>query len=314
MSIGSSPSAVLVLTEKDSHRISFYDTTSGEQLASVALPDFPHEFVVDAGRRYAYAGHYGVRTSGDDGEGGASVMIVDLLARRLVGTIDCSPYRRLHGIAIDRCDRLHVLSEAANVLLRFERPRDGEAPIVVPSGGIKSHLFALAADGEWAYCSNLASQTVTRISPANPSVPPLAVAPGEKPEGLLLSADGRLLYVSNRNSDTLTAIETATMSVVASAPSRRDPARICRMRDGRLLIMHYDGRSISVVDPVTLAEIAHLPLAARPAAACIDPRTGHAFISVDSNQSLEIDLATMRIVAAIDTGREPDCCVVLSVN
>ena len=67
-------------------------------------------------------------------------------------------------------------------------------------------------------------------------------------------------------------------------------------------------------DPVTLAEIAHLPLAARPAAACIDPRTGHAFISVDSNQSLEIDLATMRIVAAIDTGREPDCCVVLSVN
>ena len=49
-----------MLTEKDSHRISFYDTTSGEQLASVALPDFPHEFVVDAGRRYAYAGHYGV--------------------------------------------------------------------------------------------------------------------------------------------------------------------------------------------------------------------------------------------------------------
>lgn len=311
MRAGPSPSAALMLIEKSAHCLSFYATDSGARLARIALPDFPHEFAVDPDRRYAYVGHYGAHTSADPGPGGAAVLVVDIARRALAGTIETEPYRRLHGLALDGRGRLHVLSEATGTLLTFPQPRAVGLPLVVPSGGGRSHLVAVSPDGGHAYCSNLESHTVTKIVPADPSVAPLVATPGDRPEGLLLSPDGRLLYVGNRGSNTLAVIDTATMVVVASAPARRDPTRLYRTRDGRLLVVNFADCSISVVDSETLAELAFLPVDGRPAAACIDPRTGHAFVSVDSDQSLEIDLDTMAIVSAIPTGREPDCCTVL---
>jgi YVTN family beta-propeller protein len=301
-----------MLIEKRDHCLSFYDTGSGERLARVALPDFPHEFAVDRDRRFAYVGHYGARTSADPGPGGAEVLVVDIARRALAGRIETEPYRRLHGLAVDVRGRLHVLSEAAGALLTFADPRPGASPVVVAAGGGRSHLVVISPDAAHAYCSNLESRTVTKIVPADPSVAPLVATPGDRPEGMLLSADGRRLYVGNRGSNTLAVIDTATMAVLASAPARPDPTRLYWMRDGRLLVANFADCSISVVDPATLAELAFLPVDGRPAAACIDPRTGHAFVSVDSDQSLEIDLDSMTIVSAIRTGREPDCCMVLT--
>jgi YVTN family beta-propeller protein len=301
-----------MLIEKSDHCLSFYDTESGERLARIALPAFPHEFAVDPGRHYGYVGHYGAHTSADPGAGGAEVLVIDIARRGLAGTIPCAPYRRLHGLAVDGRNRLHVLSEAGNALLTFGEPRLGEPPVIVPTGGRRSHLVTVSADGAHAYCSNLESRTVTKIAPADPSVAPLIATPGDRPEGLLLSPDGRLLYVGNRGSNTLAVVDTATMAVLASAPARLDPTRLYWMRNGRLLVANFADCSISVVDAETLAELAFLPVDGRPAAACIDPRTGHAFVSVDSDQSLEIDLDAMAIVSAIKTGREPDCCMVLT--
>ena len=59
----------LLLVEKCSHCFSTYDLASGERIASVALPDYPHEFVTDAANRFAYVGHYGVEHSGISGPG-----------------------------------------------------------------------------------------------------------------------------------------------------------------------------------------------------------------------------------------------------
>ena len=79
---------ILLLVEKCSHCFSYYDIDSGTRLHSVQLPDFPHEFVVDAAQRYAYIGHYGVETSGHLGAGGTSIFQIDIAARKLARTID----------------------------------------------------------------------------------------------------------------------------------------------------------------------------------------------------------------------------------
>jgi YVTN family beta-propeller protein len=300
-----------MLIEKSDHCLSFYDPDSGKRLARIALPAFPHEFAVDPDRHYAYVGHYGAHTSADAGAGGAEVLVVDITRRTLAGTIDCTPYRRLHGLAVDGRGRLHVLSEAAGTLLSFSRPRAGEPPAIVPSGGRRSHLVVVSPDGAHAYCSNLESRTVARIVPGDAAVAPVVVTPGDRPEGMLLSPDGRLLYVGNRGSNTLAVVDTATMAVLAVAPARPDPTRLYWTKAGRLLVVNFTDCSLSVVNAETLAELAFLPVEGRPAAACIDRRSGHAFVSVDSDQSLEIDLDTMTIVSAIPTGREPDCCMVL---
>lgn len=108
---GRAVAGTLVVVEKSGHAVAFHDVADGTLLGRVELDEYPHEMVIDSAGEHAYIGHYGVRMSGDPGVGGSSMFVVDLAARRLVRTIDLSPFNRLHGIAIDDRDRLYALGE-----------------------------------------------------------------------------------------------------------------------------------------------------------------------------------------------------------
>jgi YVTN family beta-propeller protein len=299
--------AILLLVEKCSHAFSYYDIDSGERIRSIPLPAYPHEFVIDSRRKYAYVGHYGVETSGHHGAGGHVVFVIDLETGEHVRNIDCSPYNRLHGMQMDEQGRLYVLSEEKATLLVFERPETaGAIDRAVPAGGIKSHLFALTRDGQRAFVMNLLSHTVTQVRPYDPCFAPLAVAPGNKPEGYCLSADESVLYVTNRLSNTIVMIDTASMAVTRSAPSQPDATRIYLARDGRLLVTNYGGRSLSVFDPATLDELAHVEAGARPIALSLHPERNWALVSLDDNRVGILDLDTLKFIRHIPTQLEPD--------
>ena len=298
---------VLLLVEKCSHSFSTYDLATGERIASVALPDYPHEFVIDSHCRYAYVGHYGVEHSGVAGPGGHSVFQIDIRASELVRTIDLSPYNRLHGLQIDAQDRLYALSEERSTLLVLDTPQTDAAPRrAVGSGGVKSHLLALSRDGQTAYCMNLLSHTVAKVRPWDPLAAPVLCQPGEKPEGCCLSADEQTLYVTNRWSNTLAAIDTASMTVKREAPSRNDPTRLYRYRDGRMLVTNYGERSLSIVDPDTLQELAHVPTEARAIALSFHPSRPLAYVSLDDDRVGLFNLETRAFESYIATQREPD--------
>jgi len=305
---------ILLLVEKCSHCFSYYDIESGERLHSIALEQFPHEFVVDAAKRYAYVGHYGVETSGHLGHGGTRIFQIDIAERRLARTIDIAPFNRLHGMQMDQQGRLYALSEERAQLVLLDHPETDTAPRrAVPTGGIKSHLFALTRDGQTAYVMNLLSHSVTKIRPHDATAAPVPCSPGEKPEGYALSADERTLYVSNRWSNTLAAIDTATMKVLREAPSREDPTRLYLYRDGRLVVTNYGERSLSVVDPASLRELARIPMEARPIALSFHPERPLAFVSQDNDQLGYFDMETLAFDRFIGTQREPDvsCAVQL---
>ncbi len=306
---------VLLLVEKCSHCFSYYDIDSGERLFSLGLPDFPHEFVVDSQSRYAYIGHYGVETSGHLGAGGTRIFQVDIAARTLARTIDIAPFNRLHGMQMDAQDRLFALSEDRAQLVVLDQPATDTAPRrAVPTGGIKSHLFALTRDGQTAFAMNLLSHTVTRIKPFDATVAPVACAPGEKPEGYALSADEQTLYVTCRWSNTLCAIDTATMQVKYQAPSRDDATRLYLYRDGRLVVTNYGARSLSVVDPATLRELAHIQMDARAIALSFHPTRALAFVSQDNDQLGYLNMETLQFDRWIPTQREPDVSRVVSLS
>lgn len=298
---------ILLLVEKCSHCFSYYDIESGDRLASVSLPDFPHEFVTDADNRYAYVGHYGVETSGHLGHGGTQVFQIDIAARKLHRVIDLAPYNRLHGMQMDERGRLYALSEDRATLLTLDQPATDSAPRrAVSTGGIKSHLFALARSGEYAYAMNLLSHTVTKIKPHDATFAPVACSPGDKPEGYALSEDEKTLYVTNRWSNTLAAIDTATMTVLRTAPSREDATRLYRWRDGRIVVTNYGERSLSIIDPLTLQELVHVPMEARAIALSFHPTRPLAFVSQDNDRLGYFNLETARFERFIATQREPD--------
>jgi len=304
----------LLLVEKCSHCFSWYDLASGERLRSLALPEFPHEFVTDSVNRYAYVGHYGVETSSHSGPGGHAVLQVDLRSAQLVRSIDLYPFNRIHGLQIDERDRLYALSEDKATLVVLDEPSTDTGPRrAVPSGGIKSHLFALTRDGGTAYCMNLLSHTVTKVRPWEPLVPAVACHPGQKPEGYALSEDEKTLYVSNRWSNTLCAIDTSTMAVRLAAPSREDVTRIYRHRDGRLFTSNYGDRSLSVVNPLTLQERGYLPLGARAIALSFHPTAPQAYVSLDDDRVTVLDTDTLQVVRHIKTQREPDVSKVVTL-
>ena len=304
----------LLLVEKCSHCISWYDIETGERFRSLALGEFPHEFVTDSANTVAWVGHYGVETSGHVGEGGHVLFQVDIATGTLMRTIDLAPYNRLHGMQIDAQDRLYVLSEDKATLLVLDDPFNDNGPKrAVSSAGIKSHLFALTRDGQTAYCMNLLSHTVTKVSPWQPLAATLACAPGEKPEGYCLSEDEGTLYVSNRWSGTLTAIDTATMQVKYAAPSRDDATRINLFRDGRLFVSNYGDRSISVVRQSDLSEIDCVKLDARAIAISFHPVKPIAFVSLDDDRVGLLDTDTLSFTRFIQTQREPDVSKVIVV-
>lgn len=305
---------ILLLVEKCSHCFSWYDLDSGERLRSLALPAFPHEFVTDRENRHAYVGHYGVETSGHVGAGGHAILQIDLRSGELVRSIDLYPFNRIHGLQIDSHDRLYALSEEKATLLVLPEPHADTGPArAVPSGGLKSHLFALTRDGQTAYCMNLLSHTVTKVRPWDPLFQPVACHPGQKPEGYCLSEDERTLYVSNRWSNTLCAIDTATMAVSLTVPSRDDVTRIYRHRDGRLFTSNYGDRSLSVMDPRTLQEQGFVDLGARAIALSFHPAKPEAYVSLDDDRVAVLDTGSLRITRHIATQREPDVSKVVSL-
>lgn len=307
-----SPKAeTLLLVEKCAHAFSFYELSTGTRIRTIQLPEFPHEFVVDAAGRYAYVGHYGVESQASKGEGGCSVFVIDLKTREHVRTLDLYPYRRPHGIAIDQQDRLYVLSESSSTLLMFDHPeRDDRPNRAIPSGGYKSHLVALRKDGELAFSLNLLSHTVTLIKPHDPTFAPVPVVPGARPEGNCFSADERVLYVTNRDGQTVVAIDVETLQIIATAKTGIDPTRVYRDRHNRLFVTNYGDDHMSVYDS-ELRQIGTVPLPSKPIALSFHPHRDEAYISLTDDRIAVLDLETLTFARHFPTLREPDVSLVL---
>ena len=96
------------------------------------------------------------------------------------------------------------------------------------------------------------------------------------------------------------------MRVKYSAPSRDDATRLYLYRDGRLVVTNYGERSISVVDPTTLKEIAHIPMDSRAIALSFHPSKPLAFVSQDNDKLGYFNMDTLVFDRFITTQREPD--------
>ena len=103
------------------------------------------------------------------------------------------------------------------------------------------------------------------------------------------------------------------MTVRHSAPSRDDVTRIYRTRDGRLFTSNYGDRSLSVVDPVTLAETGYLKMEARAIALSFHPTLPLAFISQDDDRVMVLDTDRFQVLRFIHTQREPDVSTVVQL-
>jgi len=306
---------ILILNQKCAHTLSFYHADTGEELDHIRLPDYPHEFVVDRNHQYIFVGHYGIPGSDCVGaQGGCSVFVIEIAKKQHVHTLSTWPYYRIHGLGIDDRNRLYAMSEGHNTLLRFSNPTEQTGPdLAVASGGIKTHLFALTADGETAFSVNLLSNTVCKIKPNDPTFTPKPMLTGKKPEGNCLSLDEKTLYITNRNDNNIVAIDCDSMTITKTANTGRDPNRVYRAPDGHLLVINYGDEFVSKFD-ADLHEVGRIALQNVPVAISFHPNNRYAYLSLQGDRIGVVDLTKDTIIRYFDTRQEPDVSFVLTGN
>lgn len=303
---GLAATEVLLVMEKNQRGLGWYDPASGRRIGGVALPEFPHEMVLDADARHVFVGHYGLFNSAATGTGGSSVLVVDVEARRVVHTVDLAPFNRIHGLAIDRHDRLYALSEGRDTLLVVNKPTESASPdAAVATGGIKTHLFSLTRDGERAFVCGLLSSTVSLVRPHDAAAAPVVIRTGTMPEGNCLSPDEKTLYVGNRRSGTLVAVDTDSMKVRDSKQVGGDPLRVYAMPDGRLLLTNLERRTLTMLTPA-MEEITTMAFDSGPTAVSLHPRRPVAYVSLFSDRMAVVDLDARRVVNEFPTRQGTD--------
>lgn len=298
-------SACLLVVQKGDHSLGYFEPKSGRELARVPLDPYPHEFALSGDRRLAYMCHFGVALAEDPGPGGNTVSVVDIARRTRVGTLNCGPDRRPHGIDLDARGRVYVLSEASSRLLCFDGAENPDPVTRVPTGGDGSHFVTVTRDGRRAYCSNMGSDTVTAISPDG-IAEPVAIPVGIRPEGSVLSADESRLYVTNRESASISVIDTGTLTVLTSIDTAPGPVRVCRDPAGRLLVALYHGRGLAVIDPTRPDDQARLTLPDRAVSISHDDPAGCAMLSILGDQVCVVDLTSLSLTHCIATRADPD--------
>ena len=107
----------VLLIDKLGGQIRFVDPVTYKERAAFKVATNPHDFALTADRKTAYVPLYGDGIYGRNPNPGHEVVIVDMDAAKVVGTIDVSPYRAPHGIQIDADGMLYVCSDLDRKLL-----------------------------------------------------------------------------------------------------------------------------------------------------------------------------------------------------
>ncbi len=210
-----------------------YLGADGKVLASVPVGRNPHEMVFSSDRKLLYTTDNGTMRIEHAGQGGNTLSIVDVAAKKKIGEIPLGQFHRPHGIALDpKTGNLVVTTEGPDRLLLIDTARRSVIRNY-DTKGKTPHMVALGRDGKVAYVSNSGSGTVAIIHLDSGRT--TVVQTGARPEGSVVSLDGKEVYVANRDADSITVIDTAQEKAIANITTGKGPVRIVLSPDGKQL-------------------------------------------------------------------------------
>jgi len=304
---------VVVVVQKGDHSLGYYDFETGAELARVAIDPFPHEFTVSPDGRLAYSAHFGVALAEDEGPGGNTISIVDIAARRRIGTVDCGKYRRPHDVVLDGNGTLYALSEGTSHLLVICDPATGKFDRAVPTGGEGSHMVSVLRNGSVAFVSNMNSDTVAALFPDDPERPPVIIPVVSRPEGSVCDAEERRLYVMNREAKEISVIDIRKLAVVDSIPVPKGPVRVRRTPEGMLLAALYHDCGLAMVNTTSKA-CRVVPLPEKPISVGYHAPSRMALLSTHAHRICVVDTVAGKLARSIPTRSDPDPMVVLPLD
>jgi len=202
----------LIMVDKRGERVLFFeamgDREVGELRPSSDSRLRPHEVALSPDARTAYVSVYGDGVFGNNPHPGHTIAIIDLATRRLVGSIDVSPYRAPHGMQVDAAGWLYVACDLdQKVLVIDPATRRIEAAIDVAEAG---HWIALAPRVGRIYVSAHGTKPFVSVIDVHSRrvIDRIPVAHGTM--GITSSPDGRTVLAADAAGPILHVIATRT--------------------------------------------------------------------------------------------------------
>jgi YVTN family beta-propeller protein len=298
-----SPTARLLVLNKEDATLSIIDPESGATAGTVPVGQGPHELVTSADGKVAFASNYGTGPAP-----GHTISMIDVAARRELRRIDVAPLSRPHGLAVAG-GKLYFTAEADKKIARYD-PATDKIDWQFETGQNSTHMVLPARDARTFFTSNIGSDSVSVIEPGSGGTWTQTVVPvGKGPEGLDLSPDGRELWSAHSRDGGVSIVDVRTKKVAHTINvGTKRSNRIKLTPDGKFaLISDLEAGDLVVLDTGTRKEIKRVALGKMPEGILIPPGGSRAFVAVNGdNHVAVVDLKTWQVTRKIATGVGPD--------
>lgn len=244
----------LLLIDKLGATIRFFDPVTFKERSSIKVATNPHDFTLTADRKTAYVPLYGDGIYGRNPNPGHEVLIVDMEAMKVVGSVDVSPYRAPHGIQIDNAGTIYVTSDLDRKLLVID-PKTRRMTKAIDTEGT-THWIGILPNGSKIYATNKNDPPfVSVIDVKTGKVTSRIQVPGGT-QGIAVSPDGKQIIVMASAEPTALVVDPATDTIVdriALKDQKTGGYKVYYSPDGKhLLTMNLGSSVINVFDAKNL--------------------------------------------------------------
>ena len=303
---GSGP--LLLVANQGDHTISLIDPVAGKEITAVPVEGITgHEVAASADGKLAYVPIYGNSGVGAPGTDGSSMAVIDLAARKVVGSVDFGHGVRPHMPLLEPVSGMLYVTTELDKAVTIIDPNTLKIVGQIPTGQEQSHMLAITRDGKRGYTANVGPGTVSVLDiPARKTV---AVIPISRTiQRISISRDGKLVFTADQAKPQMAVIDAATNTVKSWIPLPSVGYGSTPTLDGKwLLVAMPRTRQLAVIDLNTMAVTTTIDIPGGQGETLMRPDGKVAYVSsYPGHQVAEIDLATWKVTRLIDAGNKAD--------
>lgn len=308
MAQGTMPSPMLVVVNQGDHDISLVDPITRRQIATVDVNGITgHEAVVSPDGRTAYVPIYGDSGVGRAGTDGNKMVAIDLVSRKIVGTLIFDHGVRPHCVRYNPYDKLLYVTTELDRSITLVDPNTLKIVGTIPTGQPQSHMLVLSPNGRFGYTANVGPGTVSVLDISTRKTVAIIPISGNT-QRISISNDGHLVFTSDQTAPRLAVIDTTRNAIKTWTPLPGIGYGTTLTPDGRwLLVALRANHQIAAVDLKTLKVARTLDVPAIPTEILVRPDGSAAYVScAGTGQVAVINLPHWKVEALIDAGKGAD--------
>jgi DNA-binding beta-propeller fold protein YncE len=299
---------MLLVVNQGDHTLSLIDPVAGKQIVAIPVGGVTgHEVAVSPDGARAYVPIYGDSGVGRPGSDGSTMAVIDLVARKVVATVDFGHSVRPHMPLLEPVSGMLYVTTELDKALTVIDPKTMKIVGKIPTGQEQSHMFVVSPDGRRGYTTNVGPGTVSVLDMVARKT--LVVIPiSGTTQRISITPDGGRVFTADQTKPQMAVIDTTTNAVKEWIALPAVGYGQAVTRDGKWLLVQMGSlKQVAVVDLATLKVVRTIGIGAGTGEILLRPDGKVAYVSCPIDGKVaEIDLATWKLTRMIEAGGKAD--------